>query len=76
MSEYWLTTGRLALRRFTGDDLDWLASVYADADVTQYLGGTKDRTQTQEMLEIRILDYYSELPRRHALCAGEAAIRF
>jgi hypothetical protein len=30
----------------------------------------------QEMLEVRILDYYSELPRRHALCAGEAAIRF
>jgi ribosomal-protein-alanine N-acetyltransferase len=62
MSEYWLTTERLALRRFTGDDLDWLASVYADADVTRHLGGTRDRAQTEEMLNVRILDYYEHHP--------------
>jgi RimJ/RimL family protein N-acetyltransferase len=62
MSDYWLTTRRLALRPFTRGDLDWLASVYADGAVTRYLGGTKDRAQTEEMLNVRILDYYKHYP--------------
>src|SRR6476620_7461024 len=62
VSDYWLTTERLALRSFTRDDLDWLVSVYADPDVTRYLGGTKDRDKTEEMLDVRILEYYEAHP--------------
>jgi ribosomal-protein-alanine N-acetyltransferase len=54
----WLTTDRLGLRRFTTTDLDWLASLYADPDVTRFLGGTKAKAQVQAMLTTRILDYY------------------
>jgi [ribosomal protein S5]-alanine N-acetyltransferase len=59
---YWLTTERLALRRFTPADLDWLAAVYGDRDVTRYLGGVKDRASTEAMLKTRILQYYDEHP--------------
>ena len=62
VSDYWLTTERLALRSFTRDDLDWLVSVYADPDVTRYLGGPKDRDKTEEMLDVRILEYYQAHP--------------
>jgi [ribosomal protein S5]-alanine N-acetyltransferase len=61
-ARHWLTTERLALRQFTGDDLDWLAELYGDVDVTRYLGGVKDRNQTQEMLNVRILQYYDQHP--------------
>jgi ribosomal-protein-alanine N-acetyltransferase len=54
----WLTTDRLGLRRFATTDLDWLASLYADPDVTRFLGGTKTRAQVSAMLTTRILDYY------------------
>ena len=59
---FWLTTDRLALRRFTPGDLDWLAALYGDAEVTRYLGGVKSRAQTAEMLDTRILRYYDEHP--------------
>jgi RimJ/RimL family protein N-acetyltransferase len=59
---YWLTTGRLALRRFAPADLDWLAELYSDHDVTRYLGGVKDRAKTEDFLETRILQYYDEHP--------------
>ena len=59
---FWLTTERLALRRFTPADLDWLAELYSDRDVTQYLGGVKDRFKTEELLNTRILQYYHEHP--------------
>ena len=59
---FWLTTDRLGLRRFTRDDLDWLAALYADEDVTRYLGGTKTRAQIEAMLEERILRYYELHP--------------
>jgi RimJ/RimL family protein N-acetyltransferase len=64
MSEHrwWLTTDRLALRRFTPDDLDWLAELYSDRDVTRYLGGVKDRAKAAEVLKTRILQYYDEHP--------------
>src|SRR6186997_2620175 len=61
-SEYWLTTARLALRRFTPDDLDWLAELYSDPDVMRYLGGVKDRAKAEELLDTRILNYYQEHP--------------
>jgi RimJ/RimL family protein N-acetyltransferase len=60
--EYWLTTERLALRRFTAADLDWLVDLYSDPDVTRYLGGTKDRTGARELLDSRILQYYDDHP--------------
>jgi ribosomal-protein-alanine N-acetyltransferase len=59
---YWLTTTRLALRRFTRSDLDWLAELYSDRDVTRYLGGIKDRATAEEWLNTRILQYYDEHP--------------
>jgi [ribosomal protein S5]-alanine N-acetyltransferase len=63
MSEaYWLTTERLALRRFTPGDLDWIVELHSDRDVTRYLGGVKDRAQTEEFLNTRILQYYDEHP--------------
>ena len=58
----WLETGRLALRRFTLDDLDTLARLHADPAVTRYLGGVKDRATTEAQLRTRILDYYEQHP--------------
>jgi len=57
-----LTTERLSLRRFTPDDLDWLAALYGDPEVTRHLGGVKSRAQTQDFLDARILNYYDEHP--------------
>jgi ribosomal-protein-alanine N-acetyltransferase len=62
-ADYWLTTERLALRRFTDADLDWLAELYSDPDVTRYLGGVKNRTKAEELLNTRILQYYEAHPR-------------
>jgi RimJ/RimL family protein N-acetyltransferase len=45
-AHYWLTSDRLALRRFTPDDVDWLADLYSDPDVTRYLGWVKDRVSS------------------------------
>ncbi len=61
-SEFSLTTDRLTVRRFTIDDLDWLAELYSDAEVTRFLGGTKDRESVEVMLRVRILDYYAQNP--------------
>jgi [ribosomal protein S5]-alanine N-acetyltransferase len=61
-SSYWLTTERLGLRRFTSADLDWLAELYGDGDVTRYLGGVKGRSDAQQFLDTRILRYYDEHP--------------
>jgi RimJ/RimL family protein N-acetyltransferase len=61
-SDVWLSTKRLSLRRFAPADLDWLASLYADPDVTRYLGGTKTRAQVESLLRDRILDYYEQHP--------------
>ncbi len=46
----------------TWDDFDWFAGLYADADVTQYLGGQKTRGQVEEMFRARIIDYYDAHP--------------
>lgn len=62
MTDFSLTTERLALRRFTIDDLDWLAALYSDVEVTRYLGGSKDRDSVDVMLRVRILEYYEQNP--------------
>lgn len=59
---WWLTTKRLALRRMTPADLDWLAALFSDPQVTEHLGGQKTRAQVEEMLRTRILDYYDANP--------------
>jgi RimJ/RimL family protein N-acetyltransferase len=61
-SECWLATERLALRRITAGDLDWLADLYTDADVARYVGGTKTRAEVADMLDVRILQYYDAHP--------------
>lgn len=62
MPAAWLETARLALRRFTLDDLDTLAQLHADPVVTRYLGGVKDRATTEAQMRTRILDYYEQHP--------------
>src|SRR5204863_10031806 len=55
-------TERLALRRLTAGDLDWLMDLYSDPDVARYGGGTRTRAQAAEMLDARILQYYDAHP--------------
>lgn len=62
MPDYWLTTERLGLRHFVPDDLEWLVSLQSDPDVMRYVGGTRDRSKTAELLDTRILRYYHEHP--------------
>jgi RimJ/RimL family protein N-acetyltransferase len=59
---YWLQSERLALRRFTPDDYDWLVALYSDADVMRYGGGVKSPEQVKVVLQERILDYYDAHP--------------
>ena len=61
-ADWWLTTERLALRRMTDRDLDWLAALYSDVDVTQHLGGLKTRDQVADMMRTRIIEYYDANP--------------
>ena len=60
--EFWLTTDRLALRRFAADDFDWFAELNQDVEVTRYTGGVKDRPQARDLFNGRILTYYDENP--------------
>ena len=55
-------TERLSLRRFTPDDLDYLCALHSDPDVMRYVGGVKDRAQTEELLHGRVLAYYDAHP--------------
>jgi len=50
------------LHRFTRDDLDWLSAIYANAEITRYLGGVKTRADIAAMLESRIIRYYDRHP--------------
>jgi RimJ/RimL family protein N-acetyltransferase len=77
--DFWLTTPRLGLRRFTPADRDWLVAFYADVNVTRYLGGVLSPSQVDRMLATRILDYYTAHPglgiwmtieRETGTCAG------
>src|SRR5687768_7704350 len=60
--DFWLTTPRLALRRFTVDDLPWLEAISADEEVMRYVGGVKDRSAVNETMTNRFLRYYDEHP--------------
>ena len=60
--DHWLQTERLGLRRFTQADRDWLVALYADAEVTRYLGGTQPPDVVDRMLQSRFLDYYDANP--------------
>jgi len=55
-------TERLRLRRYTMDDLDLQCALTSDPEVMRYVGGVKDRAQTEAMLRDRILAYYEEHP--------------
>jgi RimJ/RimL family protein N-acetyltransferase len=57
-----LSTPRLALRRFTPDDLDLLHRLNGDPTVMRYCGGAKTRAETETMLKVRILEYYEKYP--------------
>ena len=46
----------------TGDDLDLLVRLNADPRVMRYVGGTKDRDKTEQMLATRVLEYYERNP--------------
>ena len=61
-ASFWLTTARLALRRFTPRDYDWLVALYSDPDVMQYGGGVKSPDQVKVVMGERILDYYDSHP--------------
>jgi RimJ/RimL family protein N-acetyltransferase len=56
------TTARLALRRFTPDDLDFLDRLNSDAATMRYLGGAVSRAESATQLRERILAYYEEHP--------------
>ena len=60
--QFGLTTERLRLRQFTPADRDWLVSLYADAEVTRYLGGVRRAADVDQMLKARILEYYEQHP--------------
>ncbi|MEO8742135.1 MAG: GNAT family N-acetyltransferase [Lysobacteraceae bacterium] len=55
-------TERLRLRRFTPDDLDFLCTVHSDPEVMRYVGGVKNRAQSEELLHGRVLAYYDAHP--------------
>jgi ribosomal-protein-alanine N-acetyltransferase len=57
-----LESDRLALRRFTPNDFDWLVTLYSDDEVTRYLGGIKTPEQVAELLKTRVLEYYDANP--------------
>jgi ribosomal-protein-alanine N-acetyltransferase len=60
--DFWLTTPRLGLRRFTPADRDWLVALYANVNVTRYLGGVLSPAQVDRMLTLRVLEYYTANP--------------
>jgi ribosomal-protein-alanine N-acetyltransferase len=57
-----LTTARLALRRFTPDDFDWLHGLNGDPVVKQHMGGPATLEQSEQLLRERILAYYAQHP--------------
>ena len=57
-----LTTERLALRRFTMDDLELLVRLHTDLRVMRHAGGLMSREQSLEVLRDRIVEYYDTRP--------------
>lgn len=62
MSNCWLTTERLGLRRFTAEDRDWVCGLYDDEEVTRYLGGRLPPEGVDALLQERVFDYYDTHP--------------
>ncbi len=62
VTPFQLETPRLLARRFTPDDFEWFARLFADPEVTRYLGGTRTREQGEDMFAKRVLAYYGENP--------------
>lgn len=58
----WLRSARLALRRFTRDDLMFLCRLYSDERIARHVGGVKTEDACRVMLEERILGYYDVNP--------------
>lgn len=57
-----IESARLFVRRFTAGDLDFMASLLGDAEVTRFLGGVKDRAAAETTLRVRALEYYDQHP--------------
>lgn len=57
-----LTTKRLALRRFTQDDLPTIRRLNSDENVMRYLGGVQPAPKNDDIFNNRILKYYDEHP--------------
>lgn len=57
-----LTTERLALRRWTADDLELYHALSSDPEVMRYTGGVRTREQSAELLRERTLEYYEQHP--------------
>jgi RimJ/RimL family protein N-acetyltransferase len=62
VSDFWLTTGRLGLHRLSSADLEWLTNLETDPDVMRHLGGSKLASEVDEMLRVRVLEYYDAHP--------------
>jgi RimJ/RimL family protein N-acetyltransferase len=58
----WLTTRRLALRRFTQNDFDFLHGLHTDPLVARWVGGVRTREEVRKILDVRILQYYEDNP--------------
>ena len=57
-----LESARLFVRRFTPEDLDFLAALLGSPEVTRFLGGVKDRAAAETTLRVRALEYYDQHP--------------
>lgn len=57
-----IESARLRIRRFTPDDLDFMADLLGDPEVARFLGGVKDRSAAADTLRARGLDYYEQHP--------------
>jgi RimJ/RimL family protein N-acetyltransferase len=58
----WLTTERLALRRFTQGDYAFLLGLHTDPLVARWVGGVRTPEEVQEILNVRILQFYEDNP--------------
>jgi RimJ/RimL family protein N-acetyltransferase len=50
------------VRRFEVGDLAWFARLQTDPEVMEFLGGTKTREKSEEILYARAIDYYDAYP--------------
>ena len=55
-----LKTARLTLRRLHESDIAALIELWCDSDVTQYLGGPRDRTRLKDIFEKDAKNPYAE----------------